>query len=48
VEEIKIEKMKIDSKKRYKQNRVISGHGPHKMLRMEQQKMLEKAAKKEA
>ena len=42
------EKMEIDSKKRYKQNRVLSGYGPHKMLRMEQQKMLEKAAKNEA
>ena len=44
---MKIEKMKIDSKKRYKENRVMSGHAPHKMLRMEQQKMLAKVAKKE-
>ncbi len=39
--------MKIKSGTRYKKNRVMSGHAPHKILEMIQQEMLEKSAKKE-
>ena len=42
-----MEEMKINSKIGYNQSRVISGHGPHKMLKMAQQKMLAKIAKQE-
>lgn len=42
-----MEEMKINSKTGYNQSRVISGHGPHKMLKMEQQKMLARLAKQE-
>ncbi|MHA1636697.1 MAG: hypothetical protein ACTSUO_09100 [Candidatus Thorarchaeota archaeon] len=38
---------KIKSGTRYKKNRVMSGHAPHKILEMVQQEMLEKSAKKE-
>jgi hypothetical protein len=44
---MKMEEMKIDSKNKYKANRVMNGHEPHKMLRMEQQKMLERIIEKE-
>ncbi len=43
-----MEKVKINSKTVYERNRVISGHGPHKMRKMAHQKMLAKIAKKEA
>ena len=39
---------KIKSGTRYKKNRVMSGHAPHKILEMVQQEMLEKSAKKAA
>ena len=41
-------KKEIKSGTRYKKNRVISGHAPHKILEMVQQEMLEKSAKKAA
>jgi len=43
-----MEEVRINSKIIYERNRVISGHGPHKMLKMAHQKMLAKIAKKEA
>ncbi len=42
-----MEEVKINSKTRYNQSRVMNGHGPHKMLKMEQQKMLARIAKQE-
>jgi len=42
-----MEKMKLNSKRGYTRSRVISGHGPHRILEMEQQEMLERLAKKE-
>ena len=42
-----MEEMKINSKTGYNQSRVMSGHGPHKMLKMAHQKMLAKLAKQE-
>ena len=39
--------IEIKSGIRYKKNRVMSGHAPHKILEMVQQEMLEKSAKKE-
>jgi len=42
-----MEKMKLNSKRGYTRSRVISGHGPHRILEMKQQEMLEKLAKKE-
>lgn len=44
---LKMAEMKIKSGTRYKKNRVMSGHAPHKILEMIQQEMLEKSAKKE-
>jgi hypothetical protein len=42
-----MEKMKINSKTRYNRDRVMSGKGPHKMMKMLHQKMLAKIAKEE-
>ncbi|UCE11248.1 MAG: hypothetical protein JSW61_04745 [Candidatus Thorarchaeota archaeon] len=39
-----MEEMRIDSKIRYKRNRVISGFGPHRILEMTQNKMFAKLA----
>ncbi|MFW9955565.1 MAG: hypothetical protein ACFFD3_13530 [Candidatus Thorarchaeota archaeon] len=41
-----MEKMKINSEIEYNRNRVLNGHGPHKMLEMIQQEMLEGLIKK--
>jgi hypothetical protein len=43
-----MEEMKINSKTRYNRNRVINAQGPHMMLKMIQQKLLEKIAREEA
>ncbi len=42
-----MEKMKLNSKIGYTRSRVISGHGPHRILEMKQQEMLERLAKEE-
>jgi hypothetical protein len=46
-QDIKMEKMKINSKIRYNRARVRSGHGPHKMLKMVQNQMYQKLPKTE-
>ncbi|MHA3962459.1 MAG: hypothetical protein AM325_002870 [Candidatus Thorarchaeota archaeon SMTZ1-45] len=43
-----MEKMKIDSKTSYTRNRVISGHGPHRILDMKRQEMLDRLVEKES
>jgi hypothetical protein len=43
-----MEEMKINSKTRYNRDRVVSGRGPHKMMKMAYQKMLAKLAREEA
>jgi len=40
-----MEKMKINSKRGYLRDRVVSGHEPHKMLDMIQNQMLGKLSK---
>ncbi|MHA2378171.1 MAG: hypothetical protein ACXADO_01825 [Candidatus Thorarchaeota archaeon] len=40
-----MEKMKINSKRRYRRNRVANGHAPHNMLKMAQEKALSKRNK---
>ncbi|MHA1949646.1 MAG: hypothetical protein ACXAAO_02805 [Candidatus Thorarchaeota archaeon] len=40
-----MEKMKINSKTGYNRARVRSGHGPHRMLSMIQEKMIQKIPK---
>jgi len=42
-----MEKLKLNSKKGHTRSRVISGHGPHRIMEMKQQEALEKLAKKE-
>ncbi|MFX1265265.1 MAG: hypothetical protein ACFFH0_07780 [Promethearchaeota archaeon] len=42
-----MEKMKINSKRRYRRSRVLHGHGPHKMLKMAQEKALSKREKED-
>lgn len=42
-----MEKMKINSKRGYTRSRVINGHGPHRILEMKRQEMLDKIAKEE-
>lgn len=42
-----MEKMKLNSKRGYTRNRVIHGHGPHRILEMKRQEMLERLAKEE-
>jgi hypothetical protein len=42
-----MEKMKLNSKRGYTRSRVISGHGPHRILEMKQQEALERLAKEE-
>jgi hypothetical protein len=39
--------MKINSKKKYRRSRVVSGHGPHNLLKMAQEKALKRPKKKE-
>jgi len=41
---LKMEDMKINSKDDYERNRVASGNGPHRMLKMLQKQALEKKA----
>ena len=43
----KLEEIKLDSRIRYNRDRVISGRGPHRILAMIQQKMLERLSKAE-
>ncbi|MFW9796945.1 MAG: hypothetical protein ACFFE2_07900 [Candidatus Thorarchaeota archaeon] len=42
-----MEKLKINSKTSYTRNRVISGYGPHRILEMKQQKLLDRLAENE-
>ena len=42
-----MEKLKLNSKRGYTRSRVVSGHGPHRILEMKRQQMLEKLAKEE-
>ncbi len=42
-----MEKMKINSEIGTNRNRVINGHGPHKILEMIQEEMLEQLIKKD-
>jgi hypothetical protein len=42
-----MEKLKLNSKRGYSRSRVINGHGPHRILEMKRQQMLEKLAKEE-
>ena len=42
-----MEKLKLNSKRGYSRSRVISGHGPHRILEMKQQEMLDRLAKEE-
>ncbi|MDF1538531.1 MAG: hypothetical protein P1Q69_06480 [Candidatus Thorarchaeota archaeon] len=42
-----MEEMKINSKTGYNKSRIMNGHGPHNMMKMEHQKMLAKLAKQE-
>ncbi|MFW9945147.1 MAG: hypothetical protein ACFFB7_09130 [Candidatus Sifarchaeia archaeon] len=42
-----MEKMKINSKRKYRRSRVANGYGPHKMLKMAQEKALSKREKEE-
>jgi hypothetical protein len=42
-----MEKMKLNSKRGYTRNRVISGHGPHRILEMKRQEMLDRIAKED-
>ena len=41
-----MEKMEINSKRGYTRSRIIRGHGPHRILEMKRQEMLDKLAKK--
>ncbi|MHA2602864.1 MAG: hypothetical protein AM324_012140 [Candidatus Thorarchaeota archaeon SMTZ1-83] len=41
-----MEKMKINSKRKYRRSRVANGYGPHEMLKMAQEKALSKREKK--
>ena len=41
-----MEKMKLNSEIGTNRSRVINGHGPHKILEMIQEEMLERLAKK--
>ncbi|MHA2350708.1 MAG: hypothetical protein ACXADL_13885 [Candidatus Thorarchaeota archaeon] len=41
-----MDKMKITSKRKYVRNRVMSGHAPHNLLKMAQEKALAKLNKK--
>jgi hypothetical protein len=40
-----MEKMKITSKRKYRRNRVVSGHAPHRLLKMTQEQALAKPKK---
>ncbi|MFW9800511.1 MAG: hypothetical protein ACFFD9_08745 [Candidatus Thorarchaeota archaeon] len=41
-----MERMKINSKKRYRRSRVANGHAPHNLLKMAQDRALSKRKKK--
>ena len=43
-----MEKMKINSKTSYTRNRVVSGHGPHRILEMKRQELLNRLVEKES
>jgi hypothetical protein len=40
-----MEKMKLNSKTDYNRSRVINGHGPHRILEMIQQELLDSISK---
>ncbi|MGY5854935.1 MAG: hypothetical protein RTU92_15305 [Candidatus Thorarchaeota archaeon] len=40
-----MEKLRIASKRRYRKDRVVSGYGPHNLLKMVQEKGLSKEKK---
>jgi hypothetical protein len=40
-----MEKMKITSKRKYRRNRIVSGHAPHRLLKMVQEQALSKPNK---
>jgi hypothetical protein len=42
-----MEKLKLNSKRGYSRSRVIHGHGPHRILEMKRQEMLDKIANEE-
>ncbi len=42
-----MEKLKLNSKRGYTRSRVISGHGPHRLLEMKQKEMLDRLASEE-
>ena len=42
-----MEKMKLNSKRGYTRSRVIHGHGPHRILEMKRQELLDKIAKQQ-
>ncbi len=42
-----MEKMKLNSKRGYTRSRVISGHGPHRILEMKRQEILDRIAKEQ-
>jgi hypothetical protein len=42
-----MEKLKLNSKRGYTRNRVISGHGPHRILEMKRQELLDRLAREE-
>ena len=42
-----MEKMKLNSKRGYTRSRVIKGHGPHRILEMKRQELLDRIAKEE-
>ena len=42
-----MEKLKINSKRGYRRSRIIHGHGPHRILEMKRQELLEKIANEE-
>jgi hypothetical protein len=46
MQDIAMEKMEITSKRGYTRSRIIRGHGPHRILEMKRQEMLDKLVKK--
>jgi hypothetical protein len=43
-----MEEMKINSKRGYTRSRIIRGHGPHRILEMKRQELLERIAKEQS
>ena len=42
-----MEKLKLNSKRGYTRSRVVSGHGPHRILEMKRQQLLDRIAKEQ-